>query len=147
MKRRVILFVLCVWALTVMISASMRIYALHRPIKIYVARRAPIPAELANGLHMEEHKIDPIVTIESGYENSEDKILSPDEIRRIRSQIIWRTDIPLFYDSLTIQSSDRVLIRRTTTSVMRECQLVKSGDRWRVESSTRSMLNPPIVNN
>jgi len=123
-----------------MVSVSMRIYSQHRPIKIYVARRAPMPAELASGLHMKEHGINSAVTIESSYEDSEDKILSLDEINRVRSQIVWNPHIPLFYDSLTIQSSNSVLIRRTTKSVMRECELAKSGDRWRIESSTESTI-------
>jgi hypothetical protein len=147
MKRRLKLVLLCVWVLAVALFAAMKFYAVHRPIKIYVARLAPMPAELADGLHMKEHGINPVVTIESRYENSENKILSLDEIDRMRSQIIWYSIVPPFFDSLTIQSSNRVLVRRTTRSVMQEYQLVKSGDRWSVESSTRRTLNPTTANN
>ena len=140
MKRRVILVILGAWLLIAALSVAMRFYAQHRPIKIYVSRVEPMPAELANGLHMEEHKINSMVTIESSYESSEDKILSPNEINRIRSQIVWNPNIPLFYDSLTIQSSNRILVRRTTKSAVRECQLAKSGDRWRVESTSESTI-------
>jgi hypothetical protein len=141
MKRRGIPVILCAWVCILVFYIAMKFYAQYRPIKIYVSRVAPMPVELANGLHMKEHGINTMITIESSYENSENKILSLDEIRRIRSQIIWSTDISPFFDSLTIQSSNKVLVRRTTSSVMRQYELVKSGDRWVVESSTRSTLN------
>jgi hypothetical protein len=142
MKRRIIGGILCAWVIIVLLGLSLRIYTQHRPIKIYVSSVAPMPAELANGLHMEEHKINPMVTIESSYEDSEDKVLSPDEIRHIRSQIMWGSGIPAFYDSLTIQSTNKILVRRTTASVIREYELVKSGDRWILKSSSeRTIMN------
>jgi hypothetical protein len=147
MKHRTKAILLGGWVLVVMLYLAMKFYAQYRPVKIYVARLAPMPAELANGLHMEEHKINPVVTIESSYEDSEEKILSLDEIRSIRSEIVWHTDISPFFDSLTIQSPSKVMVRRMTKSVLREYELVKSGKNWVVESSTRSTLNPPIANN
>lgn len=99
-----------------------------------------MPAALAAGLHMEEHKIDPTVTIESAYETAADKILAPAEIRRLRSAIAWSSAMPAFIDSLSIQSPTRVLARRTTSRVMLEYQLVKRGDRWMFESATRSEI-------
>ena len=140
MKRRVTGTIFCVWLLILIVFVSMKFYAQYRPIKIYVSSVAPMPAELANGLHMEEHKINPMVTIESSYESSENKILSLDEIRRIRSQIIWKTDISPFFDSLTIQSTNKILVRRTTSAVIREYELEKSGDRWIVKSSSESTI-------
>ncbi len=118
----------------------MKLYAQHRHINIYVSHVEPMPAELANGLHMEEHKINPMVTVESNYEESEDKILSLDEIRHIRSQIMWGSGAPSFYDSLVIQSTNKVLIRRTTPSVVWEYPLEKSGDRWIVKNSSESII-------
>jgi hypothetical protein len=141
MKRRATKIIFFAWLSIVALYVAMKFYAQYRPVKVYVARLEPMPAELASGLHMKEHGINPIVKIESSYEDSTDKILSPEEIRRIRSQIIWRTDLSPFFDSLTIQSTNKVLVRRTTTSVMREYELVKSGDHWVVESSTRSSIN------
>jgi hypothetical protein len=140
MKRRSILFILGVWVLLVIISMSMRFYAAHRSIKIYVSHVEPMPAELANGLHIEEHKINPMVTIESSYEDSGDKILSLEEIRHVRSQIMRRSEISLFYDSLTIQSTNKILVRRTTSSVIREYGLEKSGDHWILKKSNESTI-------
>jgi hypothetical protein len=136
--RRIIVFVtLSAFVLYV----GMRFYAQFRPIKIYVSRVEPMPAELASGLHMEEHKIDPMVTIESPYESAKDKILSMDEIRQIRSQIAWSKSISPLFDSLTIQGSNKVLIRRMNSNKMDEYQLVKEGDRWVVEGSTHTTVD------
>ena len=46
-----------------------------------------MPAELASVLHMEEHRIDPMIWIESPYDTAPDKILAQDEIRRLRTAI------------------------------------------------------------
>jgi hypothetical protein len=136
--RRIIVFVTLS---ALVLYVGMRFYAQYRPIKIYVSRVAPMPAELASGLHMEEHKIDPMVTIESPYEGAKDKILSMGEIQQIRSQIAWGKSIPPFFDSLTIQSSNKVLIRRTKNDKMDEYQLVKEDDRWVIDSSTRTTVD------
>ncbi|MEJ0089037.1 MAG: hypothetical protein WDM80_04690 [Limisphaerales bacterium] len=120
---------------------GMIFYSQYRPIKIYVSRIAPMPTELANGLQMEEHKIDPMVKIESPYENASEKILSMEEIRRLRSQIAWSKEISPFYDSLTIQSSERVQIRRMTSRTMYEYQLLKQGDKWVLETATHVMID------
>jgi hypothetical protein len=99
-----------------------------------------MPAELAAGLHMEEHKINPAVTIESPYESAPEKILSEAELRRVRSAIAWNSQIPAFIDSLSIESPTRVLARRATRRVMLEYQLVKRGRRWTIESATRNEI-------
>jgi hypothetical protein len=142
-KRRVIVIIFCAWLSLVALSIPVKFYAQYRPIKIYVSRVEPMPSELANGLHMEEHKINPMVTVESSYEKSEDKILSLDEIRHVRSQIVWASGIPTFYDSITIQSTNKVLVRRTTRSVLGEYEMEKSGNRWILKSSDeRTIMNP-----
>jgi hypothetical protein len=48
--------------------------------------------------------------------------------------------MPAFIDPLSIHSPTRVLARRTTSRVMLEYQLVKRGDRWMLESATRSEI-------
>jgi hypothetical protein len=63
---------------------GLRFYAQFRHVDVYVDRVATMPAELESGLHMEEHKIDPMVRIESPYDRAPDKVLSADEIRRVR---------------------------------------------------------------
>jgi hypothetical protein len=135
--RRIILYVILP---ALILYLGMRFYARYRHINIYVSRVAAMPAELAAGLHMEEHKIDPRVTIESPYDSVEDRKLSLDEIRRLRSQIAWSMGISPFIDSLTIQTPTRVLARRTTSQVVREYQLVKEGDHWVIESEARTEI-------
>src|SRR6185503_4045817 len=71
-----------------------RFYAQFRHVDVYVISAAPMTAELATGLHMEEHKIAPAVTIESPYETAADKILSPAELRRVPSAIAWNSAMP-----------------------------------------------------
>jgi hypothetical protein len=122
------------------IYVGLHFYAQYRHVDVYFMRSAPMPAELASGLHMQEHKIDPTVTIESPYETAADKILSPAELGRVRSAIAWNSEIPAFIDSLSIQSATRVLARRTTSRRMLEYQLVKRGNRWRIESVTLSEI-------
>ena len=120
---------------------GLHFYAQYRHVDVYVMRSAPMPPELASGLQVEEHKIDPTVTIESPYETATDKILSPAELGRVRSAIAWNSETPTaFIDSLSIQSPTRVLARRTTRRTMLEYQLVKRGNRWRIESATRSEI-------
>jgi hypothetical protein len=139
MKWRITIIIAVLFAVVFLVGA--RLYSQYRPIKIYVSRTAPIPAELANGLHMEEHKIDSMVKIESPYENVSEKILSMEEIRRIRSQIAWSKEISPFYDSLTIQSSERVKIRRMTSRTMYEYQHLKQGDKWVLETVARGIID------
>ena len=121
---------------------GLRLYAQYRHVELYVARVAPMPQELASGLHMEEHRINPMVVIETPYERAEDKVLPLEEIRRLRSQIAWSSAMPALIDSLTIQSPTRALARRTTKRVMVEYQLAKSGDRWWIEDAKRRQLQP-----
>lgn len=135
--RRIILYVILP---ALVIYLGVRCYLQYRPIKIYVVRVAPMPAELANGLHMEEHKINPMVRIESPYEGSEEKIPSMEEIRRIRSQIAWSWNISPVIDALIVQAPDRVMARHTTARFIQEYQLVKEGDHWAIESATRSEI-------
>lgn len=136
-QKRILLYVVlpaCV------IYFGLHLYAQLRHVDVYVMRTAPKPAELVSGLHMEEHKIDPTVTIESPYEAATDKIVSTAEIGRVRSAIAWNSEVPEFIDSVSIQSATRVLARRTTGHTVLEYQLVKRGNRWRIESATRSEI-------
>lgn len=119
---------------------GLRLFAQYRHVDVYVSRLAPMPAELASRLHMEEHGIDRTVTIESPYDSATDKMLTIAEIRRLRSAIAWSSAMPAFIDSLSIQSPTNVLARRTTRRFMLEYQLFKRGDRWLIESATRSPL-------
>jgi len=118
----------------------LRLYAQFRPVKIYVSRDEPIPAELAAELHMEEHKIEPMVRIESPYDPATGTIVAPAEIRRLRRAIAWSSTMPAFIDSLTILSPTNVLARQTTKSSMAEYRLIKQGDHWRIESATRQKI-------
>jgi hypothetical protein len=136
-QRRILLYVILPAAA---LYLGLKLYAQYRPVKIYVSRVAPMPAELAAGLHMQEHKMDPMVTIETPYESAENKILSEEEIRLLRRQIAWNGLASPFFDSLTIQSSNSVLIRRTTSRYRLECELARSGNRWSVTHSTRSFI-------
>ena len=131
----------CVIVSACIVYFGLRFYAQYRHVDVYVIRTAPLPAELASGLHMEEHKIDPTATIESPYETATDRILSPAELGRVRSAIAWNSEMPTrFIDSLSIQSPTRVLARRTTSRTMLEYQLVKQANRWRIRSATRSEI-------
>jgi len=137
-RKRILLYVIlpaCV------VYFGLHLYAQYRHVDVYVVRTAPMPAELASGLHMEDRKIDPTVTIESPYETEADKILSPAELGLVRSAIAWNSEMPTaFIDSLSIQSPTRVLARRSTHRTMLEYQLVKRGNRWRIESASRSEI-------
>jgi len=119
---------------------GLRLFAQYRHVDVYVSRQAPMPADLAAGLHIEEYMIDRTVTIESPYESATDKILTTAEIRRLRSAIAWSGAMPLFIDSLSIQSTTRVLARRTRSRVLLEYHLVRRGDRWLIESATRDEI-------
>ena len=119
---------------------GLRLFAQYRHVDVYVSRQAPLAAELASGLHVDEHKIDRVVTIESPYDRATDKILTTAEIRRLRSAIAWSGTMPPFIDSLSIQSPTRVLARRTSGRFMLEYQLVRRGDRWLIESTSRSEI-------
>jgi hypothetical protein len=119
---------------------SMKFYAQHRRIDIFVSRTAPMPDELAAGLHMKEHGIDPIVTIESPYANAEDKVISMAEIGKIRSSLAWSVRTPVLVDALIIHSTNRVSTRRTTPRHLEECEMVKEGNEWVIKSATRTDL-------
>lgn len=120
---------------------GLHLYAQYRHVDVYVVRTAPMPANLASGLQVENHKIDSMVVIESPYETATDKILSPAEIGGVRSAMAWNSEMPTaFIDSLSIQSPTLVLARRTTRRTMLEYQLVKRGNRWSIESATRSEI-------
>jgi hypothetical protein len=120
---------------------GLRFYAQFRHVDVFVGRVAPMPAELAAGLHMEEHKIDPTVRIESPYDSATDKILSPEEIHRLRISIAWSSTMPAFIDSLTILSASNVVARQNGKSYMREYQLAREGDRWVIVGMKRSQVH------
>jgi hypothetical protein len=145
MKPRRIVFVASLLALSVFLG--MKFYAQYRHIDLYVIRTASMPTELSEKLHIEEHKIEPVVTIESPYENASDKVISIEEIRRIRSQIAWGGLMPPLIDSLTVQSTTRVLARRVTSRLLIEYQLAKEGNRWVIKSAERGNINRNAVEN
>jgi hypothetical protein len=122
---------------------GLRLYAQYRPVDIYVSQVAPMPKELAAGLHMEEHKISPVVTVETPYSRAEHKMLSMDEVRRLRTQLAWNGTMPALVDSLTIRSSTQVLARRMTRRYLIEYELVRRGSAWFVESKTRNEIQRP----
>ena len=136
-QKRIIIYVLLP---ALVFYVGLRLFAQYRHVDIYVSRQASMPAELAASLHVDEHKIDGTVTIESAYDSATDKMLTPAEIRRVRSAIAWSGAMPAFIDSLTILSPTCVLARRTTRRVMWEYQLVKLGDRWLIESGSRNEI-------
>src|SRR5712671_2223620 len=100
-QKRIILYMMVPAAV---VYFGLRFYAQFRHVDLYVSRVAAIPAALAEGLHMEKHKIDPTVRIESPYDSAADKLLPPEEIRRLRTAIAWSSTMPAFIDSLTILS-------------------------------------------
>ena len=124
----------------VAVLVTMKLYSQYRHIDIFVSRVAPMPAELANGLHMEEHKINPSVRIESPYDTTEEKILSMNEIRQIRSRITWGSMVSPLIDSLTIQDPTNVIARRTTSRSMTEYHLVKLNGKWTIKDITQSEI-------
>jgi len=119
---------------------GMKLYAQHRRIEIYVSRAAPMPEELVEGLHMQQHGISPVITIESPYAKAEKKIISMEEIGKIRSSLAWSVRTPIFIDALIIHSTNRVSTRRTTSRYLEECEIVKVGKEWVVESATKTDL-------
>lgn len=87
---------------------------------------------------MTEHKINPVVQIASPYENAQDKVLSPDEIRQIRSKLAWSKSTPILIDALYIHSTNLVSTRRSTRRYLEECQLAKENNEWVIKSGTRT---------
>jgi hypothetical protein len=82
-----------------------------------------------------------MVRIESPYDSATDKILSPEEILRLRTSIAWSGTMPAFIDSLTILSASNVVVRQNGKSYMREYQLAKEGDHWVIVSMKRSQVH------
>jgi hypothetical protein len=132
---------LCVILPAAVLYFGLRFYAQFRPVRVYVSRVAPMPAELTGGLHMQEHKIDPMIRIESPYDSAAEKLLPPEEIRRLRTAIAWSSTMPAFIDSLTILSPTNVVARQTSKNSMREYQLARHGDHWTIESATRRQVH------
>jgi len=89
---------------------------------------------------MDEHRIDPVIRIESPYESAEDKIISMEEVAKIRSRFAWSKSTPILVDALIIHSTNRVSTRRTTSRFLEECELVKENDEWLIKSGTRTDL-------
>lgn len=131
------------WSLILLGLATLlgaKFYAQHRHIEIFVSRTAPMPDELAAGLHMKEHGIDPNVTIESPYAKAEDKIIPMEEIGKIRSSLAWSVTTPILIDALIIHSPNHVSTRRNTPRYLEECEVVKAGKEWVIKSGTRTDL-------
>ena len=137
-QKRIILYVILPAAL---VYFGLRFYAQFRHVDVFVSRLAPMPAELAAGLHMKEHNISPTVTIESPYDTATDKLLSPDEIRHLRTSIAWGSTVSPFIDSLTILSTSNVVARQNGKRYLREYQLAREGDHWVIVSARRSPLH------
>src|SRR5438552_159220 len=136
-QKRITLYVIFPAAL---VYFGLRFYAQFRDVAVYVSKVAPMPAELADGLHMEEHKIDRMVRIESPYDSAAEKLLPPEEIRRLRTAIAWSSTMPAFIDSLTILSPTNVIARQNSKSAMREYHLAKHGNRWTIDRATRQQV-------
>ena len=137
-QKRITLMVILPAAL---VYFGLRFYAQLRHVDVFVARVAPMPAELAAGLHMEEHKIDPTVRIETPYDKASDKILPPEEIRSLRTSIAWSSTMPAFIDSLTILSISNVVARQDGRSYMLEYWLAKEGNHWVIVSAKRTQVH------
>ena len=136
MKPRRIVIVVILLAATIIIG--MKFYAQHCHVEIYVSRNAPMPTELAAGLHMEEHGISSVVRIDSLYEMATDKVISVEDIRQIRSKLAWSKTMPVLVDAIIIQSTNRVSTRRITRRFLEECELVKENAEWIIKSGTRT---------
>lgn len=63
-QRRILV---CVVLPACVVYFGLRVYAQFRHVDVYVMRTAPMPAGLGSGLHMEEHKIDPMVGCAWGF--------------------------------------------------------------------------------
>ena len=138
MKPRRIVIVVILLALALLIG--MRFYAQHRHVDVYVSRNAPMPGELAAGLHMEKHGISSVVRIDSPYESAGNKVLSVEEIGRIRSKLAWSKRMPVLVDAIFIHSTNQVSTRRTTSRFMEECELVKENNEWLIRTGKRTDL-------
>lgn len=136
-QKRIILYLILPALLVVV---GLRFYAQFRHVDVFVSRVAPMPSALANGLHMEEHKISPLVRIESPYDRAPDQLVPPGEIHRLRSAIAWGSSLPLFIDSLTILSPTNALGRQNNKTSIKEYQIAKRAGRWRVEGVTRRQV-------
>jgi hypothetical protein len=123
---------------SVLLYVGLRFYAQFRHVDVYVGRMAPMPAELAAGLHMADHRINSNVRIDSPYDSASETILSPQEIRRLRRALAWSRATPPLIDSLIILSPTNVEARRITKRFMSEYQLVKHEDRWIIKSAKRT---------
>lgn len=131
------------WSLILLGLATLlgtKFYAQHRRIEIFVSRTAPMPEELAAGLHMKEHGISPVVAVESPYATVEDKIIPMEEIAKIRSRLTWGTRTPILIDTLIVHSTNRVSTRRTTSRYLEECEIAKEDNQWVVKSAIRTDL-------
>ena len=119
-QKRIVLFVLLP---ALAFYFGLRLFAQYRHVDVYVSRQAPMPAELAAGLHVEEHKIDRTVTIESPYDSATDKILTTAEIRRLRSAIAWsKASYPrvmVLPDSAAFEIAEQFLQTRAFDSALR----------------------------
>lgn len=120
---------------------GVKLYVQYKPVKIYVSRISQMPTELAEGLHMEEHKISSKVRIESLYENSDDKPLPLEEIRRVRARFAWGLQFPFFPNSIVIMNTNRVVARRMTDRFMEECELINTDSEWVVKSRMWTRVN------
>ncbi len=142
--RRIILYVILP---AMLVYFGMKFYVQYKPVKVFVSRTTQMPTGLAGGWHMEEHKISPIIKVESPYESAEDKILSPAEIRRVRAKLAWGMKMPIVVDSIIIQSTNRVITRRFTRRFMEECELIKENSDWSIKSGMRTEIRTTASNN
>jgi hypothetical protein len=135
--KRIVLYVLLP---AIGLYLGLRLWAQFRHVDVYVRREAPMPEELRANLHMGGHKIHPVVTIDSPYDSATNKVLALEEILRIRSTIARSRDILPFIDALIIESPTNVSARRSNRKFLTEYNLIKRGDQWTVENSTRTPL-------
>jgi hypothetical protein len=91
--------------------------------------------------HTEEHRINPVVRIESLYENAEDKIVSMDEVHKIRSFLAWNFSPPILIEALIIHATNHVSTRRATSKFLEEREIFKENDKWAIKSNTRTDID------
>lgn len=92
MKMKLRIVIIAVVLLAMFVLPGMRWYAQLCHINIYVSRNAPMPAELAAGLHIKEHGISETARIDSPCDRAENKMRSLQKIAQIRSKLAWNQE-------------------------------------------------------
>lgn len=112
---------------------GLKLYGQHRAVTVYVQQFRPMPAALAKNLPLKKQRLLPLLMTDVLYAQASHKILSPEEIARVRAALAWSGPGLNWVDTIHIQSPAIVWAEKKSGLDQGRIYLIKYETGWRRE--------------